>query len=105
VSRIFKYDLQIRGTAIVPMQRGAVILHVAAQGTVPCVWASVDPNAPLESRTFSVVFTGHDDIPEDSRYLGTCQTHNGLVLHVYEMLRKWTQDVVDAGSPTLGIAP
>ena len=59
------------------------------QRETPCLWALVNPDAPMETRTFRVVGTGHDIPPDGADYLwyhvGTFQMHGGyFVGHLFE---------------------
>lgn len=88
---IYKYPLD-PDTDIINLPRFANVLCVQVQGTTPCIWAEVDPNAPLERRHFQVVGTGHQLPVHDKyevtepKYIGTFQLHGGmLVFHLYEV--------------------
>lgn len=45
-------------------------LHVGMQGVMPCIWAEVDVDSPLEVEALAVLGTGHE-VPEGARHLGT----------------------------------
>ena len=69
---------------VIEMPEGAEILSVQTQHDQPCLWALVDPDAPMERRTFNVVGTG---IPfeGDGQFLGTFQLlGGGFIGHVFE---------------------
>ncbi len=97
--KIFKYPLRIAawrwlgyvrplGNQTVDMPKNASILCCQAQCDVPCLWATVDPDAPLEQRTFFTVRTGHDitfDLAA-TRYIGTVQLRDGTFIHVFELV-------------------
>ena len=83
--RVYKYALDLMGDQPVAMPRGARVLHVDVQGDQVCLWALVDPTAPVESRHFSVVPTGARLLRSDATYIGTVLLDGGaLVLHVFE---------------------
>lgn len=82
---IYKYP--ITGSSI-EMPEGAEVLHVGAQGHNVFVWAKVDSEADMEKRTFIVVGTGWE-VPDDScEFVGTAQTADGFVWHLYEQVRR-----------------
>lgn len=71
----------------ISMERGAQVLHVAAQGDDLCLWAEVDTSAPLVDHDFVVVPTG-GVVPFWANYRGTALMYGGtLVWHVYEVIR------------------
>ena len=70
----------------IDMPAGAQVLSVREQGGAICLWALVDPAAPLEARRFIWVGTGHR-MPDEAplTYLGTGHLDQGaLVFHVFE---------------------
>lgn len=69
----------------VVMPAGARPISAREQHDTICVWAEVDPAAPMEPRHFGVYGTGHA-LPDDpGRFLGTASLHGGrLIFHVYE---------------------
>lgn len=83
---IWKYSLWeggMRDAVTLQMPRGAALLCAREQYDQPCVWAEVDPDAPLEERRLEVYGTGHPVRPFWI-YLGTAMCHGGrLVWHVY----------------------
>lgn len=93
MARIFKYQLdsdkaEQQGDAalIVEMPKEAKILSVGVQHGTVCIWAEVDNTAKTEMREFTVIGTGYV-VPEDVKFLGTVQLHDGhIVLHVYEKI-------------------
>lgn len=85
MTTIWKYNL--RPGCTVDMPKGAKLLHVAEQNDDVCLWAQVDPLAPLEARRFAILGTGHD-MPDyfKMEYIGTALMRNlNLVFHVYEV--------------------
>lgn len=62
---IYKYLLEPNG--VIKMPRGAEVLSVGEQHGWMCVWALVDTEAPIESRRFATVGTGHEiDLRDDA---------------------------------------
>ena len=83
---IWKYTLEDPNQKI-DMPKDAKILTVQEQHGLPCIWAEVDKDAPLEERTFVVVGTGHDIDFSNGEYIGTYLICNdNLVWHVYELV-------------------
>lgn len=85
---VWKFQLRVEDRQIVEMPRGARILSVQSQdGLTPCMWALVNPKAPLEARAFAIFGTGHlvsNEFTAD-KFIGTVQTMGGsLVWHVFE---------------------
>lgn len=81
---IWKFVLAPQCSLSMPV--GAQVLSVREQGDSICLWALVDPSAPLEMRRFIVFGTGHP-LPADEplTYLGTAHLEQGkLVFHVFE---------------------
>ena len=82
---IYKYQIPVTESALVPMLEGATILNVGIQGNQNIVvWAAVDPNAQEIGRRFHVRGTGHEMPPETARYLGTVYQPPMLYLHVFD---------------------
>lgn len=92
---VFKYVLQ--GTVNdIQMPAGAQVLHVTEQKDMVCIWALVDESAPVETRRFLMVGTGHREVPNDANYCGSAHIYTDravLVLHVFEaQLKKGLPD-------------
>lgn len=88
-TRIYKYDLPVVDKAVVSMPKGAEVLTVQVQNDWPDsqvrLWAKINLEAPIESRMFFVVGTGHPMPVEAGRFIGTFQLNEGrLVFHVFE---------------------
>ena len=81
---IWKYPLTLRGLTI-DMPAGATILTVQLQDETPTIWALVDPDRPCETRTFTIVGTGHR-VPDGLGYVGTFQ-QPPFVWHLFEVPR------------------
>lgn len=70
------------------MPKGAVILHVHAQGEEVYLWARVTIGAKLVERFFRIFMTGeywteHELQHYADKYIGTFHTTDGYVGHVY----------------------
>jgi len=79
---IYKYPVSgFRFTLRMPT--GATFLSVQNQAEVGMMWFEVDTDAPLETREFVVIGTGHEFETDGLKYLGTYQ-ESTLVWHVYE---------------------
>ena len=86
---IWKYELQITDTQTIEMPEGAMILTVQTQANKPCLWALVNPDSKIETRTFITYGTGHtiEEIRDyvGNYYIGSYQIDGGiLVFHVFE---------------------
>jgi len=83
---IYKYELEGSNPHI-EMPYGSKVLCVQMQGAVPCIWAEVDPDAPLVKRSFRIVGTGHSIDFTNGEYIGTFQMHGGtFIWHLYELI-------------------
>ena len=86
--QIWKYVLNVTDYQEFEMPQGAVVRYVDTQAGVPCLWAEVFPEQPMEVRCFRTYGTGHifDDRPQT--YLGSYLTlGDAFVGHVYEEIR------------------
>jgi DNA-directed RNA polymerase subunit RPC12/RpoP len=87
--KIFKYPLAIDDEIEISMPEGSEILAVHTQMERPCIWAIVDPDAPLITRRLCIRGTGHTFKGNEGKYIGTCQVDNEfLVFHVFEERKK-----------------
>ena len=83
---VYKYPVPVADAVRLNMPVGAKILTVQSQNDTPTLWALVDPDAPLESRVFRVIGTGHPVEDGDLTYIGTAQQFGGsLVWHIFEL--------------------
>ena len=85
---IWKFTIKhLDAEIVLRMSNGAEILTVQVQHNQICIWAIVDPSAPLVQRYFYITGTGHplrENITK-YKYIGTFQLNNGaLVLHLFE---------------------
>ncbi len=82
--KIWKYELPAMKVTL-SMPEGAVVRHVAPQGSTVCLWAEVpEKTAVTVTRKFETYGTGHD-IPEGSRWVATWQ-QGVFVWHLYEVV-------------------
>lgn len=83
---IYKYKLVNPGPVLIGMPDEATALHVGMQHGSPCVWMLVDTDKPIRNRRLWVAGTGWDlnDMPPTLPYLGTAQTADSLVWHVFD---------------------
>lgn len=89
---IWKYPLEVVDLQTVKMPAGAQILTAQMQGSAStgvtlCLWALVQPDAPLTGCVIEILGTGHPapDVPR--RHIGTVLMMQGaLVWHVFERL-------------------
>lgn len=87
--RVLKFTLHDQGSALVPLPRGAKVLSVADQRGAVQLWVQADDKAPLESRHFATLYTGHDEVPHRGHFVGSVISQSGdLVRHVFEILRE-----------------
>lgn len=84
---VYKYGFAIQDDVTLTLPRDAEILHVDAQGAVPCVWALVDTTADEVDRRFLLAGTGHP-LPDDGlTHVGSFQMVGGaLVFHLFEIV-------------------
>lgn len=91
--RVFKYELELKSGALqtVEMAENERILHVQAQGQIPCFWAEHPTAGVVVSRKFVLIETGQDcfwirEAEGKETYLGTMHFDGGsYVLHLYEL--------------------
>lgn len=80
---IYKYSLQISDEQTIEIPRYAKPLCVQMQNGILCLWAEVDTRFAKEIKTVYTYGTGHAIDRSGIQYLGTYQTENNLVFHVY----------------------
>jgi hypothetical protein len=82
---VWKETLSLTVSQGIEVPEGAKMLHAGLQGGLVCVWFQCDPEAPKTVRTILMVGTGHKEVSDNARYLGTVLLHGGsLVLHIFE---------------------
>ena len=87
---IWKFPIEW-GDTVVKMPKGAAIIHAAMQGTEPCIWAVVAPDAEPEDRVIVLYETGHDMLPQGQHvHIGSFLVdEDKLVFHVFEIVSAW----------------
>lgn len=81
---IFKYQIGL-GLSEVSMPKGARILSLKTQRGRPCIWALVDPQAPVVQRRLAVYGTGFDVPAEPGRFVDTfLMEHDNFVFHLFD---------------------
>jgi len=91
IKTIWKYPIKTTDTQELAVPERAHILCIQVQeGFGPCLWALVNAENKLETRTIETFDTGHPmhvDMGVDRAYIGTYQLHGGaLVFHVFERI-------------------
>lgn len=82
---IYNYPIQIVGFQKVELPINAAILTVQMQGETLCLWARVEErNTTTEQRKIEIVATGQPMSQAQRWYIGTVQTADGLVWHVFD---------------------
>lgn len=85
MQKVYKYPIHDLATREIELPAGAHILTVQMQQGQPCLWALVDPNAPMEKRQILIVGTEHALIEPIHRHVATFQMMEGsLVFHFFE---------------------
>lgn len=70
---------------VVDIPRDSKILCVNSQRNDICIWAMINTDSEMLSRTFNIFGTGWPMSGRSITYIGTCQTHEGkFVWHVFE---------------------
>ena len=85
---IHKYPFAVDDYVNINMPRFSRVLSVQTQNDMPCVWALVDTDSPLEIKRFRLVGTGHPikEKEENLEFIGTFQLLGGeLVFHLFEI--------------------
>ena len=80
---IWKYELEIVDTQAVEMPMNAKIISAQSQSGVLILWAEVDTESILGTRTIRIFGTGNPADLLNCRYIDTVQM-GALVWHVYE---------------------
>ena len=81
---IFKYPLTSSPITL-SMPKGATILVAQAQNGIPTIWAEVDTDKPVETRTFVAQMTGQPLPGRKKVFVGTVQI-KPFVYHIYELI-------------------
>jgi hypothetical protein len=94
LKRIFKFDVLKGSDFKINMPKDAKILYVQTQFGEPKLWAIVDDENKIETRTFKVIRTGHILPEESGEYIGTFQTLEGLYMwHLFEITNNKSETV------------
>lgn len=83
---IYMSELEIKGEQTVFVPEGAEFLTVQLRYGIPCLWALIKTDRPMESRKILIRGTGHD-AEGVGRYIGTFQNvecYKNTVFHVFE---------------------
>lgn len=91
MATILKFPLKIQDQQTLKLPGGTRFLSVQYQNDVLCLWAFVQPAVSPMVRTIRIVGTGHDvetDFMNRHTYIGTSQSADGLVWHVFEEISK-----------------
>ena len=87
--KIYKYSLgadpRIKEPLTVLMPETARILRIAEQRSEVCIWAEVDPTAPMEQRFYILVPTGAE-VPSKGLYQTTL-FKGPFVWHLYRIMQ------------------
>lgn len=86
MKRVYKYPFEFGGDEFeIPMPKGAKPLNFQFQFDTLCVWALVDPEAPMVARKFRIAGTGHDiENADELTYVGSVQMQGGaLIFHLF----------------------
>lgn len=84
MSLVWKFPLP-HPVCTVSMPVDAQVLSVAEQDGELVVWALCSPDAPVHDRCFAAINTGAPaPTPGYGHFVGTVQTHSGIVWHVFE---------------------
>lgn len=86
---IHKYPINIVDEQQILLPENAIIISTAIQRGVLCLWAIVDTEEKMESRTIRIVGTGHEMYSDDLRFIGTVQQMEGqFIWHVFEKRKR-----------------
>lgn len=82
---VHKFPLKFAGHQTIEMPVGAKTLHLEVQHDQLCLWALVNTDAKIETRTLNMYGTGHPvDTAKSITHIGTFLEANGnLVWHVF----------------------
>ncbi len=85
---VWKYELTNASCQEIQMPEYAEVLTIQLLNNTPSMWVRVDPENKLVTHSFLVVWTGEkfDGIRSNYQYIGTYQSKNHLVYHVFKIL-------------------
>lgn len=86
---VWKYELGLYdGVQVLELPVGSEPIHAGMQGMALCVWCLCDVAASVssikESHGFSVHGTGHTNVRDDARHIGSVFNHQ-FVWHVFHL--------------------
>ncbi len=79
---IWKFQLKLDGYQEVEMPADAEIIAIQIQDNAICVWAIVNPSAPVKVFKFEIFGTGRAMADLPRKYVGTVYP-DGYVFHVF----------------------
>jgi hypothetical protein len=80
---IYKYPFKISSRFTLGLPYGSNIISAGIQGSLPVLWAEVDPEQREITRHLAVIGTGHQ-LPENATFIATFQDPP-FVWHLYEL--------------------
>ena len=85
IKKIWKYPIEIIDKQLIRMPKGATLLHVGLDpNDIPCIWALINPDAPLVDRNIFIHGSGHTVIRfDEGSYVGTF-VQGYFVWHVFQ---------------------
>ena len=85
---IYKYPVEITSNPIkIGLPIGSQVLTLQMQGDIPCIWIShTKPKHGQcqELHTYQWFGTGHEEIPDTAKYIGTIQIRE-YVFHLFRI--------------------
>ena len=86
--KVWKFPFEnVQSRNVFNMPRGAKILSVHVQDSLPVLWALVDPEAPKVWRVIQVAWTGEPIEFPEGQFIGTVQVE-ALVLHFFDLMEE-----------------
>ena len=83
---IWKFDVEVENEFTIMMPVGSRILSVRLQNGEPKIWATVNADAAMEERTFTVIETG-DTVNAGLKFVGTFMlSEDRFVGHLFEIV-------------------
>lgn len=81
---IFKYRIQFEVEQKLELPVSHEILTLQMQGDYAFIWALVDPDEVKGEFAFRIVGTGHREVLDTDKYVGTYQV-DGFVWHLFQI--------------------
>ena len=84
---IYKYELGNRTKLELPIDSQILKFEEQVSGSARnlCIWVLQDNSTKEVFRTFQIFGTGFQ-IPNNSKWIGTCQVQGGFVWHLFEIM-------------------